>query len=139
LRPDGQYDKIDKLLHDQVTCVIHCPGDSPSGPLPKDAVQVDLVPTLVHLLGAQDIPTCFFGRNLLASPRAKKSLISKGGYALDDNFGVTDEGDDFTAYSLKDHKEVADCPLKEETKRWFKLVYDFLRLDLVPKVRETKY
>ena len=135
-----RYDAIDKILHDQVPCLIHCPGDSPRGPLPQDSAQIDLPPTLLSLLGVDGSSSCFLGSSLLKERRPPRSRVSKGGYSLNADQVLLEEDGEFKTFRLSDRKVfLGDCTLRQDTLRWSDLAADLLRLDLVGKVRTQRF
>ncbi len=72
-------------LRNRLPLFIHLPGDSPQGELPPLVGQIDVAPTLLHLLGLTDVGTAFLGRNALAGPHASASVygnISDGVHLL---------------------------------------------------------
>ena len=133
------YGKCDKIINDRVLLMIHSPGDSPHGRITGLVGQVDVDPTLLHLLGLDHASQAFTGLNLL-STRRRSFIVSKGegGYALDATNGIRGEGGEMTSYTLKDRAVVngtedgSKLPLLELAEQQWKLYYDILRLNLVP-------
>lgn len=127
------YDEVDKDLNDRVFCLIHAPDGKLQGTFPPNAAQVDVAPTLVHLLGLGDAPTAMLGFNLLSSER-RTVVISKSGYAIDDKHVAVDSGMETTVYARATHRSVTEpgAPAARELRDWFDLTRDILRLDLVP-------
>lgn len=54
---------------DRVLMLIRCPGGTPSGKIDRPVGQVDLMPTLLHLLGIEADAAVFLGTNLLSETR----------------------------------------------------------------------
>lgn len=133
LQPKGTFDEVDKIESDRVFCLIHGPDGKLRGQGPNYAAQVDLMPTLLHLLGVTDFPTACLGINLL-SPIQRKIIVSKTGYSIDPDYVVVDNGATWSTYSRSTHREVArtDLPVQKELEIWYDLVRDILRLNLVP-------
>ena len=69
-----------KALLDRVPLFIHLPGSRAKGELPPSLGQVDVAPTLLHLLGLEDAFPVMVGRNALAGPHA---TVSPSGYITD--------------------------------------------------------
>lgn len=131
------YDEVDQLLNDTVACLIHCPGDQPRGRQPGLWGQLDLAPTLVHLLGLTDARTGFLGVNLLGRPEPRRQLFSKGGYGLDEKTILRDEGLTVKAQERAGlHGETQAPALAEQMRKELDLALDILRLNLVPKMRK---
>lgn len=136
LEPDGVFDEVTKCEKDKALLLIHTPKEKFKGQLPRDTVQVDFAPTLVHLLGVDGSKTCFFGRSLLSRPTDSDGLrVSKGGYAINKDEVVIVEGNELVGYSRKTHAKLESSAIKADTERWYHLVYDFLRLDLLPTLK----
>lgn len=177
LQADGVFDDVTKCEQDRPFLLIHVPNFGPqqlnkstvpaapvggtfpikrgepggkyTGSLPLDAEQVDLAPTLMHLLGIDGSKTCFFGQSLLARPRtSNRYRVTKANYALDKDEVAMLEGDGWVGYdrhsyskdseSENKHRKLEKSNLAEKSNRWYEFVYDFLRLDLVPKAREMQ-
>lgn len=136
ISPDGIFDEVTKCEQDKALLLIHTPKENFKGELPKDTVQVDFAPTLVHLLGIDGSKTCFFGRSLLSRPANSDGLrVSKGGYAINSEEVVIVEGNELVGYSRKNHAKLEKSQIKSDTERWYHFIYDFLRLDLLPTVK----
>jgi len=133
LRPNGRFDEVDKIESDRVFCLIHGPDGKLRGHGPSFAAQVDLMPTLLHILGVTDYPTATLGINLL-SPARRRVIVSKTGYSLDPDYVVVDNGATWSTYSRATHQEVqrTDLPVQKELSDWYELIRDILRLNLVP-------
>lgn len=69
-----------RVLHHRVPLIIHVPG-GPAAQLPPGLSQIDLAPTLLHLLGIKDAPRAFLGRNALAGAHASST---PGGFITDE-------------------------------------------------------
>ena len=54
---------------DRVLMLVRCPGGTPSGKVERPVGQVDLMPTLLHLLGIEAGEAVFLGTNLLSERR----------------------------------------------------------------------
>ena len=54
---------------DRVLMLVRCPGGIPNGKVERPAGQVDLIPTLLHLLGIEADDAVFLGINLLSETR----------------------------------------------------------------------
>lgn len=140
LAGNRRYDVIDRMVDDQAACLIHCPGDLPKGPLPGDAAQIDLAPTLLSLVGVPGIDSCFLGRSLVQTERRPRGQISSAGYSLDTRYAVNQEEGEYRAYDRRTHLPLRQsCPLSAETARWVDAAADLLRLDLVPTLRRQKF
>ncbi|MFN8609185.1 MAG: LTA synthase family protein [Vulcanimicrobiota bacterium] len=133
LQPKGTFDEVDKIESDRVFCLIHGPDGKLRGRGPAYAAQVDLMPTLLHLMGVTDFPTATMGINLL-SPASRKIIVSKTGYSIDSDYVVVDNGAAWSTYARSSHAEVTqkDLPVQKELEDWYDLVRDVLRLNLVP-------
>jgi phosphoglycerol transferase MdoB-like AlkP superfamily enzyme len=132
LTPDGKFDEVDKILSDRVFCLIHAPDGKLRGSAPSYAAQVDLTPTLLHLLGQAERPTATLGLNLL-SPIKRNAIVSKTGYSLDDEYIVVDNGSSWSTYARSTHCEVQrnGVAAQKEMQQWYDLTRDILRLNLV--------
>lgn len=133
LQPKGTFDEVDKIESDRVFCLIHGPDGKLRGQGPKYAAQVDLMPTLLHLLGVTEYPSACLGINLL-SPVQRKVIVSKTGYSIDSDYVVVDNGVTWSTYARSTHREVErkDLPAQKALNDWNDLVRDILRLNLVP-------
>lgn len=133
LQPKGTFDEVDKIESDRVFCLIHGPDGKLRGQGPKYAAQVDLMPTLLHLLGVTEYPSACLGINLL-SPAQRKIIVSKTGYSIDPEYVVVDNGATWSTYARSTHEEVSqkDLPVQKALDDWNDLVRDILRLNLVP-------
>ena len=133
LRPGGRFDEVDKIESDRVFCLIHGPDGKLRGHGPPYAAQVDLMPTLLHIMGVTDYPTATLGLNLL-SPAKRRVIVSKTGYSLDSDYVVVDNGATWSTYSRATHQEVQakDLPVQKELSDWYDLIRNILRLNLVP-------
>lgn len=133
LQPKGTFDEVDKIESDRVFCLIHGPDGKLRGQGPKYAAQVDLTPTLLHLLGVTEYPSACLGINLL-SPMQRKTIVSKTGYSIDSNYVVVDNGSTWSTYARSTHQEVNQkgLPVQKALDDWNDLVRDILRLNLVP-------
>jgi phosphoglycerol transferase MdoB-like AlkP superfamily enzyme len=72
-------------LRNRVPLFLHLPGGRVKGELPSQSGQIDVAPSLLHLLGLPTTGTAHLGRNALAGPHATGSLygyISDGKHAL---------------------------------------------------------
>lgn len=133
LQPKGTFDEVDKIESDRVFCLIHGPDGKLRGQGPRYGAQVDLMPTLLHLLGVTEYPTASIGINLL-SPVQRKIIVSKTGYSIDSDYVVVDNGSTWSTYARSTHLEVnqKDLPAQKALSDWNDLVRDILRLNLVP-------
>lgn len=133
LAEDGKFDEVDKILSDRVFCLIHAPDGKLVGSASNYAAQVDLTPTLMHLMGAGDRPTATLGLNLLSNVR-RQAIVSKTGYSLDGEYVVVDNGSTWSTYARSTHSEVNETGLRaqKEMQTWYDLTRDILRLNLVP-------
>lgn len=86
---DGEVERLgvlrEKPLLDRVPLFIHLPGDKAVGELPGSLGQIDVSPTLLHLLGIADANPVMVGRNALAGAKAS---VSPGGF-LTNGAGLT--------------------------------------------------
>ena len=139
LKPKGTFDEVDKIESDRVFCLIHGPDGKLRGQGPNYAAQVDLMPTLLHLLGVTEYPTATLGLNLL-SPASRKIIISKTGYSIDKDYVVVDNGSSWSTYVRSTHAEVTqkNLPVQKELEDWYDLVRDILRLNLVPAMLKMR-
>ncbi len=80
-----------KFWYDTVPMVIWTPG-GPTWHTAKPAGQIDLAPTLLHLLGVTQARPVFLGRNIFSEKRWKP-VISGSGYAIGMDYGVDCSGD----------------------------------------------
>lgn len=126
------FDEVDKANMDSVMLLIHAPDGKLRGHAPPFAAQVDLAPTLLHLMGAHEQPTAMVGLNLLSKFR-RTAVVSKGGYALDSQVMVTDNGGEWTAFSRQTHAVIPNdrSLARREMATWYDLSRDILRLNLV--------
>lgn len=132
LGPQKKFDEVDKIEHDRVFCLIHGPDGKLVGNSPPLAGQIDLAPTLLHLLGMTEVPVATLGQNLLV-PLKRKAIVSKSGYALDSRSVSVDRGGRLESFSRSDHRSLSepDLPSRQEFTRWYQLTRDILRLNLV--------
>ncbi|MBS2040887.1 LTA synthase family protein [bacterium] len=139
LQPDGEFDEVDKIESDRVFCLIHGPDGKLRGQGPAYAAQVDLMPTLLHLMGVTEYPSACLGINLL-SPASRKIIVSKTGYSIDSDYVVVDNGASWSTYARSSHAEVnqKNLPVQKELADWYDLVRDILRLNLVPTMLKIK-
>lgn len=139
LQPKGTFDEVDKIESDRVFCLIHGPDGKLRGQGPAYAAQVDLMPTLLHLLGVTEYPTASLGLNLL-SPVGRKIIVSKTGYSIDPEYVVVDNGSTWSTYARSTHKEVVqkDLPPQKALEDWNDLIRDVLRLNLVPAMLKMR-
>lgn len=139
LSEDQKFDEVDKILSDRVFCLIHSPDEKLVGKAPDFAAQVDLTPTLLHLLG-HDGPTATLGLNLLAPGAGRQTIVSKTGYALDRDYVVVDNGSSWSTYARSNHREVQqkDLQVQQKMRDWYDLTRDVLRLNLVPAMLQFK-
>ena len=135
LSANGKFDEVDKILSDRVFCLVHSPDGKLVGRAPDYAAQVDLTPTLLHLMGAADQPSATLGLNLLSKIR-RKAIVSKTGYSLDDEYVVVDNGTTWSTYARSSHCEVQRSGLhaQKEMQQWYDLTRDILRLNLVERM-----
>ncbi|MBN9413904.1 MAG: sulfatase-like hydrolase/transferase [Candidatus Eremiobacteraeota bacterium] len=139
LQPKGTFDEVDKIESDRVFCLIHGPDGKLRGQGPSYAAQVDLMPTLLHLLGLTEMPTAGLGINLL-SPAQRKIIVSKTGYSIDPDYVVVDNGSTWSTYARSTHLEVAqkNLPVQKALEDWNDLIRDVLRLNLVPAMLKMR-
>jgi len=132
LNPKGRFDEVDKIEQDRVFCLIHGPDGKLRGKAPAFAAQIDLTPTLLHLMGVTDRPTATLGQNLLL-PIQRQAVVSKSGYAIDADFVSIDKGGTWDTYSRSSHTRTqGQKPASErEMHLWYDLTRDLLRLNLV--------
>jgi lipoteichoic acid synthase len=133
LLENRSYDKIDKVLNDRVLFMLHTPGDKVHGLLTGLIGQVDVAPTILHLLGITDSKSAFTGLNLLGKLQ-RPFIVSKGDYAIDKNYAVMEEDGNSVPYRRSDHEEAKNSALVDAVEAQFKLYQDILRLNLVPKM-----
>ena len=135
---DPHFDEVDQVENDTVACLIHCPGDQPRGRQEGLWGQVDLAPTLLHLLGVTDQKTAFLGVNMLGRPEPRRQLFSKGGYGLDGRTVLRDQGVTMRVQKREGLHEETQAPvLVEQMRKELDLALDILRLNLVPKIRKS--
>lgn len=137
LKGDAEsFDEVDKCEWDRVLCLIHAPDGKLRGHSPPIAAQVDVTPTLLHLLGIDD-PTGTVGLNMLSRYR-RHAVVSKGGYALDPEHVVVDDAGIWTVYDRKTHQALPDAnpPARQAMQAWYALSRNILRLDLVPTMQQ---
>lgn len=132
LNPEGRFDEVDKVEQDRVFCLIHTPDGKLRGKAPRFAAQMDLAPTLLHLMGVTEKPTAMLGQNLLV-PLKRKAVVSKSGYAMDADYVSLDKGGSWDTYSRSSHTVIrGQKPASErEMSLWYDLTRDILRLNLV--------
>lgn len=137
--PGGHYDEVDKLQSDRVFCLIHSPDEKLLGQGPDYAAQVDVTPTLLHLMGVTETPAATLGLNLLSSEK-REVIVSKSGYSIDKEYVVLDRGGSYSAYSISSHQGVDGTPLsaQKELQDWYELTRDILRLNLVPTIQNLR-
>lgn len=87
--PDSEFErlKIPELepLRNRLPLVIHTPKNAVRGDMAELPGQLDVAPTVLHLLGIQDAGQVFLGRNLLAGKHASASPY---GYISDGEWGL---------------------------------------------------
>jgi lipoteichoic acid synthase len=87
--PEAEFDRLEtpelEPVRSRLPLFIHVPDDSVRGDLAELSGQLDVAPTVLHLLGIDDAGQVFLGRNVLAGAHASASpygYISDGTVAL---------------------------------------------------------
>jgi lipoteichoic acid synthase len=69
-------------LERRVPLLLRFPGGAHAGTHTAPGGQLDLAPTLLRLLGVENPPAAFLGRDLLAAPGTPRTVILPGGAAI---------------------------------------------------------
>ncbi|MGE0488016.1 MAG: LTA synthase family protein [Vulcanimicrobiota bacterium] len=126
--PADQLEKIgvEKFpWSDQIPAIIWAPAELQPQHSHQLAGQIDLAPTLAHLLGVSDPRLVFLGRNLLGEPR--QWLVSRPGYLVDGQHRW---------FSLEDASEQQGAELIEAGRRELDISQAILQGDQIPMLKE---
>ena len=87
--PDSEFDRLGipqaEPLRNRLPLLVHVPKNAVQGDLAELPGQIDVAPTILHLLGIQDAGQVFLGRNLLSG---KHASVSPYGYISDGEVGL---------------------------------------------------
>lgn len=124
---------------DTVPAVIYAPG-APKFQSPGRHGQIDMAPTLLHLMGVLDAPAVFLGRNFLVE--RDRPVVSRGGYAvgadlfLDCPSGQLEDAEALDVRSLRSVPADRGCqPLLEAMEEEFRASDAVLQWNLVPELK----
>ena len=116
--PEREYQRLDvpKLdpVRNRVPLLIHVPDGKVRGQMAGAPGQMDVAPTLLHLLGISDAAPVFLGRNVLAGAHASASAY---GYITDGTVGLW-RGADPTQARLRQLSDGQELPLTDPRYLW---------------------
>jgi lipoteichoic acid synthase len=137
-REPTEWDKLQ--LQRQIPFFIHFPDEKYAGIYPEPAGQLDIAPTILHLLGISSSKLPYMGTPLITDQPIKDRLIMfrNGSFVDDKHYYVSQATTDLTLGSCYDRKsgakvDVAACiPHAEATLTQFKYSDQILDYNLIP-------
>lgn len=130
-------------IMNQVPLLIHLPGGQEAGIYDQAAGQLDMAPSLLHLLGIPTDSYYMMGNNLFAS--GNKFVALRTGAFTDGNLYYIPSPDNLfdngTCYDLssRDKTDIEKCRLPhEEAKKRLQISDDLIMTDLIPDLRSNQ-
>lgn len=100
--PEEEWDEFDNAHMQRIPLLFHIPGEEDGQTSDTYGGQVDILPTLLHLLGIETDPYIFMGQDLF-SPDHRDSVTLRNGRYIDEQYTVigseiydTETGDNIT-------------------------------------------